>query len=88
MQTIEQARRMLEGLCKMQEEGLATGLPCPRCGHPRMRDRLVENSLSRRVDVHICNVCGMDEALRDMAGSAPLPLNEWGMIRGFDSKEG
>lgn len=88
MRTIEEARQMLEALGKTQEKGLATGLPCPRCGHPRMRDRLVENSLSRRVDVHICNVCGMDEALRDMAGSPPLPLNEWGMVLGFDSEEG
>lgn len=87
MRTIEQARQMLEGLGKMQDEGLAAGLPCPRCGYHRMRDRLVENSLSRRVDVHICNVCGMDEAMRDMSGSDPLPLNEWGMVLGFDGVE-
>ncbi len=84
MRTIEQAKQILEELGRMQEKGLAAGIPCPRCGYPRMRDRLVENSLSRRADVHICNVCGMDEALCDMAGSPPLPLNEWGMVCGFD----
>ncbi len=84
MRTIEQAKQMLEELGRMQEQGQTVDLRCPRCGYPRMRDRLVENSLSRRADVHICNVCGMDEALRDMAGSPPLPLNEWSIVCGFN----
>ena len=37
---------------------------CLRCGQPLDR-RLVINALSRYADVHICEACGMDEALRD-----------------------
>lgn len=85
MRTIEQAKQMLEELGRMQKKGQTLEPRCPRCSYPRMRDRLVENSFSRRADVHICNVCGMDEALCDMAGSPPLPLNEWRMVCGFDS---
>lgn len=45
---------------------------CLRCGQTLDR-RLVINALSRYADVHICEACGMDEALRD-ANRCPLPL--------------
>ena len=45
---------------------------CLRCGQP-LDHRLVINALSRYADVHICEACGMDEALRD-ANRCPLPL--------------
>ena len=39
---------------------------CLRCGKPLNR-RLVVNALSRYADVHICENCGMDKALREAA---------------------
>lgn len=48
---------------------------CLRCGKPLNR-RLVVNALSRYADVHICEDCGMDEALRDACGQV-LPMWEW-----------
>lgn len=48
---------------------------CLRCGKPLNR-RLVVNALSRYADVHICENCGMDEALRDTCGQV-LPMWEW-----------
>ena len=51
---------------------------CLRCGQPLDR-RLVINALSRYADVHICEACGMDEALRD-ANRCPLPLTEWAAV--------
>ena len=48
---------------------------CLRCGKP-LNQRLVVNALSRYADVHICENCGMDEALRDACGQV-LPMWEW-----------
>lgn len=76
-------KQMVEELGKLQEEGLADGLPCPRCGHDRMEKRMVCNALSRRAKVYICSDCGMDEALRDAAGQPPLPFTKWGIVMGF-----
>ena len=86
--TIEEARAMLERLGKMQAEGRATGLPCPRCGNP-MADPMTHNALSRRATVYICSDCGIAEAIMDMRrhydlSKADLPLNEWSMIKAFD----
>ena len=52
---------------------------CLRCGQPLDR-RLVINALSRYADVHICEACGIDEALRD-ANRCPLPLTEWAAVK-------
>lgn len=52
---------------------------CLRCGQTLDR-RLVINALSRYADVHICEACGMDEALRD-ANRCPLPLTEWAAVK-------
>lgn len=87
MKTIEEAKIMLEQLGEMQKSGIAADLTCPRCGVARMHADTVHNALSRRVKVYICDQCGMDEALLDMAGKEPLPLNQWGMILGFDQDE-
>lgn len=84
MKTNEEARAMLERLGKMQAEGRAAGLPCPRCGRHAMDCHPTRNALSRRATVYICDACGMEEALRDMNRTPPLPLNEWGMIKAFD----
>lgn len=51
---------------------------CLRCGRP-LHPRLVVNATSRYADVHICEACGMDEALRDMRGD-PLSLAAWDVV--------
>lgn len=82
----ERAKRLVESLLEIQEgDGGAAQFPCPRCGHSRMDPVPVRNALSRRANVYICSECGMDEAMRDMAGKPPLPLPEWGMVKGLDS---
>lgn len=52
---------------------------CLRCGRP-LHPVLTINSLSRYVDIHICQQCGLDEALRDAAGQ-PLPLVQWDAVK-------
>lgn len=78
----EKARQLIEMLRPAQLAG--EQFPCPRCERPTMKtDRAaVTNALSRYASVYICDECGMDEALRDMAGT-PLPLAEWAMVRSF-----
>ena len=86
--TIEQAKELIESLRPMQENPTDGYIfPCPRCGHDRMNPVAVRNALSRRADVYICDQCGMDEAMMDMAGIPPLPFNEWAMVEGFDSND-
>jgi predicted RNA-binding Zn-ribbon protein involved in translation (DUF1610 family) len=77
------ARKLVESLHDIQAEGGAAKYPCPRCGHNRMDPVLVRNALSRRAKVYICSECGTEEALLDMVGEPPLPLLEWGMVKGF-----
>ena len=53
---------------------------CPRCGG-RMPDPVTHGALSRHASgVYICEMCGMDEALRDGKGNA-LPLSSWKLVR-------
>ena len=86
--TIEEAKTLIESLMKLQEDNTSNYVfPCPRCGYDRMDRNPVRNALSRRVNVYICNSCGMEEALLDAAGKDPLPLNEWAMVQGFDSED-
>lgn len=80
----EKAKEIIERLLPIQEQqekGTEDILPCPRCGHYRMHRKLVRNAMSRYAHVYICELCGMDEAMRDMADKQ-LPLNEWGMVLG------
>lgn len=42
--------------------------PCPRCGRWAMDADPVRNAQSRRVDVYICDACGIEEALEGFAG--------------------
>ena len=74
-------KKLIEELMPMQERGMR--FLCPRCGHERMNKKPVRNALSRYAHVYICDECGMDEALRDMAGMPPLPFEEWGMAAIF-----
>jgi len=84
--TIEEARELIESLKAMQEnpEG-GYVFPCPRCGHHRMEKASVRNALSRRADVYICSECGTDEAMRDMTGQDPMPLDQWAIVLGLDN---
>lgn len=50
---------------------------CPRCGKMTMdAESVTRNALSRRATVHICDACGMQEALEDMMDSI-TPLTAW-----------
>ena len=73
----QEAKELIESLMPLQERG--AHFPCPRCGYDRMNEKPVRNALSRYARVYICSECGMDEALRDMAGADPLPFSAWGM---------
>lgn len=86
--TIEEAKQLIESLMELQENPSEDGyaFPCPRCGHDRMDKNPVRNALSRHAKVYICDICGTDEVIRDMLGK-PLPLNEWGMVVGFDEED-
>ncbi len=86
--SIEEAKKLIESLRSMQEDETSDyTFPCPRCGHERMDKKPVRNALSRRADVYICNECGREEAILDALGKEPLPLNQWGMVLGYDSEE-
>lgn len=53
---------------------------CPRCGRMSMDpESATRNALSRRADVYICDRCGMQEALEDIADSI-TPLKAWAII--------
>ena len=51
-------------------------LPCPRCGEKTMYHDMAENALSRRADIYICSVCGMEEAMNDMRRGRKMELLE------------
>lgn len=84
MKTIKEATKILKGLGTMQHQGHAAGLPCPRCGQHTMSTIMAHNALSRFIDVYICDLCGMEEALMEASGQPALPLNQWSMVTGFD----
>jgi hypothetical protein len=53
---------------------------CPRCGEVAL---LVAGSrIAVERDIHICDACGRDEALRDFARQPPVPPAEWPTERG------
>jgi ribosomal protein L37AE/L43A len=71
------AKEQVEKLLKEQKDGETV---CPRCGLPLMSERLHTNALSRQADVYVCNMCGMDEALRAMTKNI-LPFEEWDIMK-------
>ena len=85
--TEKQAKILLESLRDLQNNPVENSIPfpCPRCGQHRMKAKAEANSLSRYEDLYICNVCGRDEAIRELQEMQPLPLDQWGMIRGFSA---
>lgn len=74
------AKRIIERLKALQEEGDI--FPCPRCGRNKMHKDTVKNSLSRYVDVYICNECGTEESMLDLINK-PLPITEWSLAKTF-----
>jgi len=51
-------REVIEKIVKADEKNVCV---CPRCGN-LMREKQVENALSRYADVYICSDCGVAEA--------------------------
>jgi len=51
-------------------------IPCPRCGHTRMSPKVSRNALSRHAAIQVCDICGVDEAVRVFSDSV-LPLSCW-----------
>lgn len=49
---------------------------CPRCGDMHMGNDVRRNALSRQANVYVCDVCGVEEAIRDRYAE-PLPLELW-----------
>ena len=61
-----------------------TGPRCPRCGaKPDCYDHQ-QQALSRRADIQICNRCGTEEALEDIAwgGQQKMQLADWAIVKG------
>ena len=71
------ATKAVDEFAKKQKDGVHI---CLRCGQLTVKERLVTNAFSRHADVYICDVCGMDEAVRDMKGD-PLPLKDWAIAK-------
>lgn len=61
-----------------------TGPRCPRCGaKPDCYDHQ-QQALSRRAAIQICNRCGTEEALEDIAwgGQQKMHLADWAIVKG------
>ena len=52
---------------------------CPRCGSYNMKRLLYANALSRLADIFVCDMCGIDEAVRSQPGNPAgiLPFRDW-----------
>lgn len=77
VQETSAAKKAVDEFAAVQADGTHF---CPRCGRMSVKDKLCINALSRHVHVYICDRCGMDEALREMAGE-DLPLKEWAIAK-------
>ena len=74
----EAVKALIEQFAKKQWDG---DYPCPRCGRSVMESDPVRNALSRRLNVYICDECGMTEALEDMPGAPKTPLSAWAIAK-------
>lgn len=78
MITENEARNLIERFSEKQQDG---HFACPRCGRMNMdAESITRNALSRRADVYICDACGTQEALEDMADSIS-PLTSWAIAQ-------
>jgi predicted RNA-binding Zn-ribbon protein involved in translation (DUF1610 family) len=66
-----ECKRILELLYEKQ---LTAPTVCPRCGKATAG---IDNAMSRRAKVMICDDCGKDEAMMDFAKFPPIPFSEW-----------
>lgn len=74
----EKAKKLIEEFAEVQCDGF---FACPRCGKMAMNaESVTRNALSRRIDVYICDACGMKEALEDVADSR-IPLTSWAIAQ-------
>lgn len=67
----QKAESFITRLSAKQTEGI---YPCPRCGRNNMTVPVTRNALSRCYNIHICDMCGMDEALRAITSSNIPPV--------------
>ena len=58
-------------------------MPCPRCNHNPLREKVVENALSRTTrgedddPVYVCSNCGVDEAIEEHFVGVATPQRDW-----------
>ena len=71
------AKKAVDNFAARQKDGVRI---CPRCGRTTVKDRLHTNALSRYADIYICDMCGMDEAIRDFHGQV-MPLKDWAIAK-------
>lgn len=77
----EKIRAIIEAFATRQQGGY---FACPRCGRMTMNaESVTRNALSRRIDVYVCDACGMQEALEDMRTASP-PLSSWAITQDPD----
>lgn len=49
---------------------------CPRCTGP-LGGSLARSRMTHARDLGICSPCATDEAMREVAGQAPIPPTDW-----------
>ncbi len=77
MLTEDEARAKILRFAKRQREH---NFPCPRCGEWKMNEDPARNALSRRIDVYVCDACGLYEALEDAMGEKQ-PFTSWDIAK-------
>lgn len=74
----DRSKAIIEQFAEKQRGG---HFACPRCGRMTMNaESVTRNALSRRIDVYVCDACGMQEALEDMVDSIS-PLSSWAIAQ-------
>lgn len=74
----DRSKAIIEQFAEKQQGG---HFACPRCGRMTMNaESVTRNALSRRIDVYVCDSCGMQEALEDMVDSIS-PLSSWAIAQ-------
>ena len=74
----DQSKAIIEQFAEKQQGG---HFACPRCGLITMNaESVTRNALSRRIDVYVCDTCGLQEALEDMVDSIS-PLSSWAIVQ-------
>lgn len=84
---ITKAKKFIKDFGILQEKNSPKyTYPCPRCGQNSMNDSLYKNALSRKVEVYICDSCGMEEAIIEaFFKEDPKPLTKWSLFLTVDT---